>query len=502
MRRLAARPSPVVGESLNGYLLRVGKMNCLFQPSEIFDVLGCYQSTCRYRGWHQTICNDMRLALEKKLERPMDASLNHFELMDNLSWLSALDRIIQDIYYGYPRICPQCIGERGVLDWRWNLAITSTCPKHSAPLISACPKCNKALKWSSNLLIGCYGCEQHWEDIASQPFTLASATEAHIWDTLENDPASMDRALLQDICRALVYVIRPFDMLQEKVRAVPLMADHSAYVARAYRILEDPLFFARWRKQCQVQRSDLLLLGKEFIESPCKLFSKGLIRKWDGPSKGFDVQLNNISDGEALPENTRYISRSRRDMRYELAGGIEYRCQLSISSLSVITGWDEDAANDLFRGDAFPAQNNISQSRQRRFNGRQMISALLDFPDQVTENRIEVRAGSAILRKNLTNMGRLVNAILQKIIPGGFGQEDLLLKVYVDRLRFGNWLINERMCATRRSVTVGDVASALEISEDEIREFVQQGKLKWAIHRDWPKWIDGPALFEFMSKIN
>jgi hypothetical protein len=63
-------------------------------------------------------------------------------------------------------------------------------------------------------------------------------------------------------------------------------------------------------------------------------------------------------------------------------------------------------------------------------------------------------------------------------------------------------LIYWRLRATRRSVTVDDVASALELSEDEIREFVQQGKLKWATHRDWQKWIDGPTLFEFMSKID
>lgn len=502
MKRLAARPAPMAGESLNGYLLRVGKMNCLFLPSEIFDVLGCHQSTCRYRGWHQTICIDMRLALEEKLERPMDVSLNHFESMDNLSWLNDRDRMIQDIHYGYPRICPQCIGERGVLDWRWNLAITSTCPKHAAPLISACPKCNKALKWSSSLLIGCYGCEHQWEDMKNQPLTLVSATETQIWDTLENDPPSMDRALLHDICRALVYMIRPFDMLQDRVKAVPQLADHSAYVARAYRILEDPLFFARWRKQCHLQRSDLTLLGREHIESPCKLFTKGLMRAWDGPNKGSEVQLDNFPEGEALPENTRYISQSRRDMQYELTGGIEYRNQLSISSLSAMTGWDEDAANDLFKDGVFLAHKNIIQSRQRRFDGRQMIDTILEFPDQVTENRIEVRTGSAVLKRNLTNMGRLVNAVLKKAIPGGFGQEDFLSKVYVDRLRFDKWLINERMGATRRSVTVDAVALALELSEDEIRKVVQQGKLKWATHRDWQKWIDGPSLFEFMSEID
>ncbi|PXX93237.1 hypothetical protein DIT71_00045 [Marinobacter vulgaris] len=498
MKRLAARPVPVSGESLNGFLLRVGKVNCLFDPSEIFEVLGCHQSTKRYKGWHETVSENLVVALEKRLERPIGHLLTHFALIDSLSWTDELNRMIRDVRYGYPRICPKCVAERGILDWRWNLAFTSTCPKHSALLVSRCPKCDKAMKWSSSLLIGCYGCEESWGEIEGQPVTTVSSTESMIWDTLGNDPTSMNSDLIHDICRAIAYVMRPFDTIHDSITAAPLLTDHSSYVARAYRVLEDPEVFALWRKECHQQRNDLLPLGDAQLEAPCQLFAKGLLKVWNGPSEGFAIPFDTFSKVKTFPENTRYISPARRDRHFEAEGGVDYRYQHRISSMARVTGWDEHAVHDLFNGEVFPTHKNITQSRQRRFDGRAMISIFLEFPDFATETAIEVRTDSAVFRRNLTTPGRLINAVLRKVVPGGFKRGDLLSSIYVDRSRFEAWLVNERTLATRRSVHLTDVIAALECSESEVGRLVGERKLKWATHREWQEWVDGPSLFEFM----
>jgi len=498
MKRLSVRPVPIPGESLNGFLLRIGKVNCLFQPSEIFEDLRCQQSTCRYKGWHETLRDNLVLALEERLERPIRHLLGHFALVDSLTWADESNRLIQDVHYGHPRICPQCVAEGGILDWRWNLAITSTCPKHSTLLVTKCPNCNKSLKWSASLLIGCSGCEQRWGEMEGQPSTSISKTESLIWDTLDKDPISMDSGLLHDICRAVAYMMRPFDTIHDRVTAAPLLPDHSNYVARAYRVLENPEVFALWRKECYSKRSELLPLGKAQIEAPCQLFSAGLLKVWDGPREGFTIQLDTISKADEFAENTRYISQARRDRRFEAEGGSEYRYQHRISSMARVTGWGEKAAHDLFSGEAFPTHKNITQSRKRRFDGRAMIGILQEFSDCTTANRIEVRTDSAVFRKNLTTPGRLVNAVLKKVVPGGFQPADLLSSIYVDRSRFEAWLINERALSTRRSLPVQRVIMALGCSESEVQRFVAEGRLKWATHRERLEWIDGPSLFDFM----
>jgi hypothetical protein len=498
MKRLAVRPLPVPGESLNGFLLRIGKVNCIFEPSEIFEYLECKQSKRRYKGWHETITDDLLVALEERLERPIRYLTRHFALRDRLKWNDVLDRMIRDVHYGYPRVCPQCVAESGILDWRWNLAITSTCPKHSTLLVSKCPNCEKSLKWSASLLIGCHGCETRWGDTKGQPLTPVSCTESWVWDTLDKDPASMDPALLHDICRAVAYMMRPFDTIHDSVAAAPLLADHSSYVARAYEVLENPEVFALWRKACHQKRNELLPMGEAQIEAPCHLFSEGLLKSWDGPREGFAIQLDTVSKVEEFPENTRYISQARRDRRFDAEGGSEYRYQHQIYSMARVTGWGEEAVHDLFSGGVFPTHKNITQSQKRRFDGRAMINILQEFPESDTENRIEVKTDSGVFRRNLTNPGRLVNAVLKKAIPGGFKQTDLLSHIYLDRSSFERWLLNERRLATRRSVNLADVTAALGCTESEIRLLVSMGKLKWAKHRDWQKWIDGPSLFEFM----
>ena len=162
MKRLAVRPLPVKGESLTGYLLRLGKLNSIFQPSEIMDVLGVGKSSHVVKGWCQPAFDDLFDALETRLERPVRHDLMQFERLDDLPWQRDWSRLIQDVRMGYPRICTQCVAETGVLDWRWSLAFTSTCPKHSSLLTAECPNCKKALKWSGSLLVGCDRCEINW----------------------------------------------------------------------------------------------------------------------------------------------------------------------------------------------------------------------------------------------------------------------------------------------------------------------------------------------------
>lgn len=498
MKRLAVRPVPVQGESLTGYLLRLGKLNCIFQPSEVMAVLGVRQSSHVAKGWSQPAFGDLFNALEGRLERPVRPYLKQFERLDGLRWQRDWSRMVKDVRMGYPRICTQCVAETGILDWRWSMAFTSTCPKHSSLLTAKCPNCKKALKWSGSLLLGCDKCEMNWAELGAPVTSDISDLESQLWTQLEQDPSSVDPTVLQDLCRAIVYMMRPFDSLHDTLEAAPRLIEHSEYVAGAFRTLQEPRFFAQWRKQCHEKRRDLLPLGEEFIEAPCKLFRDGLLNDWDGPKQGWDIPLDSVSCEEPLSENTRYIAQPRREAAFESEDGTGYRFQLDIASIASIKTWDEEVVSDLVGDGVFPTFKNVAQSKKRRFDANQIIGKLREFSVQTTEGYIEVSVDSPVFRRNFTNHGRLVNDILKQSIPGGFNQDNLLSRIYVDESRFGKWLVTQRMSATRRSVSLTAVAAAFDCAEKDVRRLVEEKKLKWATHQEWGKWIDGPSLFEYM----
>ncbi|WP_303288186.1 TniQ family protein [Marinobacter sp. SS8-8] len=502
MKRLAVRPLPVKGESLTGYLLRLGKLNSIFQPSEIMDVLGVGKSSHVVKGWCQPAFDDLFDALETRLERPVRHDLMQFERLDDLPWQRDWSRLIQDVRMGYPRICTQCVAETGVLDWRWSLAFTSTCPKHSSLLTAECPNCKKALKWSGSLLVGCDRCEINWAESGAPVTSDISDLESHLWAQLGQNPSNVDRTVIHDLCRAILYMMRPFDSLHDTLEAAPRLIEHSEYVARAYRTLKEPGFFAQWRMQCHEKRKDLLPLGEEFIEAPCKLFSDGLLNDWNGPKHGLNIPLGGVSVEEVIPENTRYIAQPRREAGFELEDGIGYRYQLDIASIASTMAWNEEDVEDLVSNGIFPTFKNVKQSKKRRFDAKQIIGRLRQFPVQTTDGFIEIEADSPIFRRNFANPGMLVNDILKKVIPGGFGEGNFLSKIFVDESRFEKWLLQQRKSATRRSVSLNKVTFALDCTEQDVRRLVEEKKVKWATHQEWEKWIDGPSLFEYMIRLD
>ena len=95
----------------------------------------------------------------------------------------------------------------------------------------------------------------------------------------------------------------------------------------------------------------------------------------------------------------------------------------------------------------------------------------------------------------------LVNDILKKVIPGGFGEGNFLSRIFVDKSRFEKWLLQRRKSATRRSVSLNKVAFALDCTEQDVRRLVEEKNVKWATHQEWEKWIDGPSLFEYMIRL-
>jgi len=52
-----------------------------------------------------------------------------------------------DLALRHPKICPQCIVERGTIDALWDINLVTTCPTHGRGLVDRCPHRGNLLSW-------------------------------------------------------------------------------------------------------------------------------------------------------------------------------------------------------------------------------------------------------------------------------------------------------------------------------------------------------------------
>ncbi len=55
-----------------------------------------------------------------------------------------------------PKLCPECVAEKGFIEAHFDLALMTGCPVHRRSLLSRCPGCTKALRWFRPGLLECH----------------------------------------------------------------------------------------------------------------------------------------------------------------------------------------------------------------------------------------------------------------------------------------------------------------------------------------------------------
>lgn len=479
MRRFALRPEPHVDESFNGFLLRVGRLNCVFKPAEILQCLGIEPSVASGNfGWLEAPSREIFRALERRLERPLESHRVRLKERDQLSWLRSSHRMISDLRLGFPRICPGCLSEQGFLDWRWGLAVTAHCPKHECLLVARYPCCGEPLAWGGSLLIGCPNCEKSWNDMEFSRPSEVTETERQLWKEMDTEFSEVDASLLRDICLAIVVSTRPFDVIHEAVKVCPRLNDHSAFVGRAYQLLESPSMNAAWRKQCHEKRNGVRFLGQDFVEAPCDVFSAQVERHWKGPHEQTRLITETSTPEQILPEVTEYISQSRRDRKLEFKGSSGYRYHVTVLTFAEITGMSMKSTHDFFRGKALIAHKNVRYSNNRRFDLRQFRQIIRALPNP--ENSIEIFPDNKAFKKHLTTFGQLANDLILRKVPGGFSETSGIRSVFLDRHEFEKWLTARLFRNAKRELKLEQVTEALDCTTQDVHALVKAETLKWA----------------------
>jgi len=499
MKRLAVRPEPHVDESFNGFLLRVGKLNCIFMPREILDCLGTQPTAASgVSGWLEAPSRATFSSLERRLERPMESHRVRFKARDLLPWLRSEHRMISDLRLGFPRICPRCVSEQGFLDWRWGLAVTAHCPKHECLLVSECPGCHKKLNWSASLLIGCPHCDKNWSDIQPSRASTITRTERQLWEEMGDEFSEIDSSRLGDICLAISVAMRPLDLIHETVKHCPSLTEHSEFVSLAYQLLESPEVNASWREQCHRKRKGVSFLGKDFVEAPCNLFRAHLEGNWRGPHGENPCGTEALALKPDFSEVTEYISQSRRDREIESKGGSGYRYHVTVQSFAEISGMSMESAQDFFRGSALIAHKNVRFSSSRRFDLRQFRRVIRALPKP--EDSIEVFPEAPAFKKHLTTFGQLANDAILRRVPGGFSKTGGVRSVFLEQHEFEKWLTAQLFQNAKRELKVEQVTEALDCSNQRVRDLVKADILKLAKSQKGQPRIRGRSFCEHVLR--
>ncbi len=152
--RLLVRPSPLKGESLRGFLLRVGERNGYGKGTNLFSAL-------TGNGISQYMVSD------QSLDNVVQALSLGRQQIETISYRPVAEGVTsQRRFFGHtvsvthlrhsqPAVCPDCLAQQQAISGLWDLRAVCVCPHHGKWLIDRCPACDKSLKWNRTSVIRC-----------------------------------------------------------------------------------------------------------------------------------------------------------------------------------------------------------------------------------------------------------------------------------------------------------------------------------------------------------
>ena len=149
---LVRHPAPFRTESLLGYILRLSEENGYTTPWSLLLVAQIRQHEARSTGMKVAklaqICNRLQNELQSISYRWPGDRPRSCRLLGHL--LTPWDLVVTR-----PKLCPECVMEKGFIEAHFDLALMTGCPVHRRSLLSRCPGCLNPLRWFRPGLLEC-----------------------------------------------------------------------------------------------------------------------------------------------------------------------------------------------------------------------------------------------------------------------------------------------------------------------------------------------------------
>jgi hypothetical protein len=151
MPLLVRHPAPYPTESILGYVLRLSEKNGYLSPWSVYHLAGMKQKEMKTTGI--------------RVEKLAPIASCPISELTQIAFTSARNRRLPqllghrltptDLNVAQPKLCPQCVAEKGFIEAHWHLELMVACPVHECLTISECPKCGKRLRWFRPGLLEC-----------------------------------------------------------------------------------------------------------------------------------------------------------------------------------------------------------------------------------------------------------------------------------------------------------------------------------------------------------
>lgn len=79
----------------------------------------------------------------------------HADLADRSARLLGHPVRRQDLSLTWPKLCPECVAEKGYIEAHFDLAVMIACPVHKKRLVNICATCSRKLRWCRPGLLTC-----------------------------------------------------------------------------------------------------------------------------------------------------------------------------------------------------------------------------------------------------------------------------------------------------------------------------------------------------------
>jgi len=142
---LVITPSPLAGESILGFILRVSELNGYASPMKLLHYAGMDDNEARSA---RPPLDKLAPIFGKSQEELKTAGL------DNMSqsrgrYLEVMGHSIPSMFTSckHASLCLECVQENGFIEGYYEIKYAIACPKHKVKTIRYCPGCQNTLSW-------------------------------------------------------------------------------------------------------------------------------------------------------------------------------------------------------------------------------------------------------------------------------------------------------------------------------------------------------------------
>lgn len=154
VNRLPIRCTPIPGESLNGFVVRLSEANAIDRASWLADVLKLPFPENWYRAEE---IERLAVASGQTLESLNELSPTPIRRKGRRQVSTILGADVPTDFFvrSLRRVCPRCISESAHHRIIWDMRFVRSCTEHGIRLLAVCPECGKRLNWNIKSVCHC-----------------------------------------------------------------------------------------------------------------------------------------------------------------------------------------------------------------------------------------------------------------------------------------------------------------------------------------------------------